>query len=110
MVFLSLFQTCGLICGPLMFLAGIVAVVLCFRATRNPSTGPLRRAVCGSISPLVVGIVGALVGLAVALNANPPGGLQDQHWMALGKVVLSGLTVAAIPMLWCLALLKPRAA
>lgn len=110
MILLKLFDTCGPIVAVVMFLAGIAAVVLCVRASRQPNVLPLRRAVYGSLLPLAVGIAGALFGLVYVLSENPPGGLQNEHWANLGKVVLAGLTVSAMPMLWCLMMLRPRVA
>ena len=110
MVLLKLFDTCGLIVGPLMLAAGIVALVLCIRASQRPGASQLRQAVYASIMPLVIGICGASIGLVLILLSPPPGGIRDDNVAALGKVILAGLTVSAIPMLWCLMLLRPRVA
>ena len=111
MYFLWLFNTAGLIFGPLIVLAGIVALVLCLRATRR-SDSPVskRNALVGSLAPLVVGICGAIFGLIYFLISGPAGGLQNEHLLNLGKVIFAGLVVTGVPLIWSLLLVnRPRA-
>jgi hypothetical protein len=112
MLLLSFFNTAGLIFGPLIVLAGVVALILCFRASWRTTSPQFRRhALIGSLSPFIVGICGALAGLAFMLGSGQAGGIQTEHWRNLGKVCLSGLVVSSIPLLWCLWLFRtPRAA
>lgn len=107
MFFLWLFKTAGWICGPMILLAGIIALVLCVRATRRSDSPASRRnALIGSLTPLAFGICGAIVGLVVFLVSGAPGGLQQEHWLNLGRVVLAGLVVSAIPLIWSLMLFR----
>ena len=107
MFFLWLFQTAGWICGPLIVFTGIIALVLCLRATCRPDSPVLRRnAWIGSLIPLALGICGAIVGLVVFFVSGAPGGLQQEHCLNLGRVVLAGLVVSAVPLLWSLFLLR----
>jgi hypothetical protein len=100
---LSLFDTLGGIFGPLMFLAAIVAIILCLRATLKPAARERRRlALYVAFSPLAVGICAAVVGLAIFL----PGGMNDEQWRNLGKAALAGLVMTAIPLVWCLTLFR----
>ncbi len=102
---LWLFDTCGYIVGPAIIGAGLVAVGLCLRASRRSSTPRTRRfAVVASMSPVVVGLCGAVFGFLVWWTARVP----NAPWLALGKVCLAGLVVAAVPLFWSLLLLRAR--
>jgi hypothetical protein len=106
MIVLELFNTLGLIFGPLVFLVGIVALALCLRATKRPDSSYARRtALFGSLAPFVAGICAVIFGLIYCGIL----GLQV-HWLDLGKACLAGLVVTAIPLLWSLMLFRaPRA-
>jgi hypothetical protein len=112
MFLLWLFNTAGLIFGPLIILAGIVAVISCLRASRRTTSPQSRRnALVGSLLPFIVGIFGAIAGLAFMLTSGQAGGIQTEHWLNLGKVCLAGLVVSSIPLVWCLWLFRtPQAA
>ena len=106
---LWLFDTCGYIFGPAMIIAGVFALFLCLRASR-PSCprSAQRRAVAIALSPALIGLCGALVGLALwAANR-----MAVDPWEACGKVCLAGMAVSAVPLIWSLLLLrgKPGAA
>jgi hypothetical protein len=103
---LALFDTTGFIIGPAMMLAGIVALVLCLRASRQPDSPRAKRvALLVSLLPFALGIFAIPFGLA-AWAASGQGGTPD--WLALGKACLAGLVVTAVPLVWSLLLLRPR--
>jgi len=106
MIILALFNTAGYIFGPIIVIAGVVALTLCLRATlRMDSPHARRTALFGSLSPFAAGICGAIFGFIYCLLL----GQQAVQWLALGKVCLAGLVVSTIPLLWCLALFRrPR--
>jgi hypothetical protein len=100
---LWLFDTCGLITGPAMWLAGLVAVALCVRATRRADSESRRLARWASLAPLAVGVAGVFAGLAFCaashISADPA---------ALLKVTLAGLVVTLPALVWSLSLRRPR--
>jgi hypothetical protein len=107
MGFLSLFNSCGWIFGPAIFLAGLLALGLCLWAsfqTRSRRAGYI--ALAWSASPVLLGVCGALVGLIVVWYAGLV--MNGDVWMALGKVPVAGLVVAAPALLWALILLRLR--
>lgn len=106
MVLMQLFNTLGFVFGPLMLLAGIAALALCFRASgRQESFQRRRQAVMGSFAPLVVGIAAAITGLIMFI----PAGMNDELMRNLGKAVLAGVVVTALPLVWSLWLFRtPR--
>jgi hypothetical protein len=107
MFFLWLFDTAGSIFGPLIVLAGCVALLLCVRATRRTERPSVRKqALYGALTPLALGLCAALVGLALFA----PGGMKDEYWGNLGKVILAGLVVTAVPLVWTLCLMSGRKA
>jgi hypothetical protein len=100
---LWLFDTCGYIVGPAIWLAGLCAVGLCLRASRPSSTRRSRRvALAAAVSPVAVALCGVVFGLVVWWAAHVP----DAPWLALGKVCLAGLVVAGLPLVWALFLLR----
>jgi hypothetical protein len=102
---LWLFDTCGWIFGPAILLAGLCAVALCLRASRRSSSRRGRGvALAAAGSPLAVAVCGAVIGLVVWWAAQVP----EAPWLALGKVCLAGLVVAALPLGWALFLLRGR--
>ncbi|MBA4066099.1 MAG: hypothetical protein C0501_20745 [Isosphaera sp.] len=98
----------GYIFGPLMLLAGAAAVVACVRATRRADRTSARRAVTWSLTPIALGIVGAMVGAAVWWLSDRVAPDRLEVWMRLGYVVLFGVFVAAVPLVWSSALLVRR--
>src|SRR6516225_3612838 len=107
---LALFDTAGYIVGPAIMLAGLLALLLCLRATRQIDSPQARRtALLASFLPLGAGFLGALFGLIWFLCFGPQGGIQMVQWQALGKVCLAGLVVTTFPLLWSLVLFRiPR--
>jgi hypothetical protein len=101
---LWLFDSLGLIFGPLVFLAGITALFLCYRATHRAESGIRKTALIGSLTPFAVGICAAVFG--IILFSGKPGGLQNEEWLSLGKACLAGLVVTAIPLVWSLMLFR----
>jgi hypothetical protein len=100
---LWLFDSCGFIVGPAILLAAVCAVVLCFRASRSSSSRRARRlALAAAVSPVAVAVCGAASGFIVWWSA----GLVESPWVALGKVCLAGLVIAALPVGWALFLLR----
>ncbi len=105
MSILSLFNTCGYIVGPAMWIAGLIALGICLRASLQPRPAPTRRtALAVSLTPLGVGICGALFGLAMVWWAGRLPVMARENWLALGKVCLAGLVVTAPPLAWALVL------
>lgn len=104
---LWLFDTCGLIVGPAMWLAGLVAVGLCVRATRRATAESRRLAVRASLAPFALGVLGVFFGLAVCAVSHVP---ADPA--ALLKVTLAGLLVTLPVLVWALLLrgLRPQVA
>ncbi len=104
---LWLFNTTGYIFGPVILLAGLLALFLCLRASAWARNWPARRAaVAASLLPLAAGVCAALVGLAVWGLAGRPGADQAAAWLALGKASLAGLVVTLIPLAWSAWLLR----
>ena len=110
-VLLWLFSTCGLIFGPAIMLAGLVALGLCLLASRRASPPRSRRnAFFASLLPLVVAVCGALVGLVLWLALGYSSGSPLENGLALGQVCLAGLVVSFLPLLWSVLLLRLRGA
>lgn len=103
-----LFNTLGLIVGPVMLFAVVVALALCLRATlRRDALRFRRQAFYGAFAPFVVGVGGFIWGLVLFL---PAGAMQQVAWLNLGKVVLAGAVVSSVPLVWSLLLMRtPRA-
>ncbi|MBN9119004.1 MAG: hypothetical protein J0I06_07560 [Planctomycetes bacterium] len=99
----------GWIFGPLMMLAGVVAVVMCARATLRSDRVPARRALAWALVPPVLGALGAVFG-AVVWALSGPAADPARARMALVCTVAFGLFVAAVPFLWALVLLQRRPA
>jgi hypothetical protein len=100
-----LFDTCGWIFGPAIILAGLTALGLCLRATLRPASPRAGRlAVATSLSPVALGLCGALIGLALLWYLGEAGNMKAEHWLALGKVILAGLVVAAPSLVWAMTL------
>jgi hypothetical protein len=106
--FVMMLKSPGYIFGPLMLLAGLAALVMCVRATRRPDRTAARRALRWSLLPPVIGVVGALYGVAVGIIY----GFPANAWVAaapyLGCTILFGVFVAIIPALWAFVLLQRR--
>ena len=106
---LSLFDSCGYIFGPAIFLAGAAALGLCLWASFRPGSPRAPRvALAFSLSPVALGIGGALFGLALMWHLGQLGGMKSDNWLSLGKVALAGLVVAAPSLVWALVLLRVR--
>jgi hypothetical protein len=109
MGFLSLFNSCGYVFGPAIFLAGLVALGLCLWASFKSRSGRAGRiALACSLGPVVLGLCGALFGLILLWYLGQLGGMSGENWLYLGKVPLSGLVVAAPSLVWALVLLRLR--
>lgn len=101
---LWLFNTCGFIIGPLMWLAGLIAIGFCIRATRNHDRRSL--AIKVSLAPFAVGILGMIWGLILLQNVQVPN--NSEAWIAIQKVGLAGWVVTTVPLLWALSLRRPE--
>jgi hypothetical protein len=100
----------GFIFGPLMILGGVVAIVMCARATFRPDRASARRALMWSLVPPALGAVGALVGavvFALADRVNKDWATAAQY---LGCTIVFGVFCAFIPFPWSLALIRRRPA
>ncbi|VTT97201.1 unnamed protein product [Gemmataceae bacterium] len=102
---LWLFDTCGLVVAPAMWLAGAVAIALCVRATRRATAEGRRLALRASLAPFAVGVAGVFFGLAYCAANHVP---ADPA--ALLKVTLAGLVVTLPALVWSLSLRRPRVA
>ena len=108
---LWLFNTLGGIFGPFVLLAGVVAVVLCVRAGQRAGTPAVRRAaVWASLMPLAGGVAAMLTGLALWAGGWYPRMEPQTAWLNLGKAVLAGLVVTAVPFVWATTLNRTRRA
>ncbi len=106
MALLWLFDTCGAIIAPLMWLTGLVAIGLCIRAMRRPeSAQPPRIAMKASLLPLAFGLLGAIVGL---MFFQDPRTTLVEASLNMAKVCLAGLVVTAVPFVWSLSLMRSR--
>jgi hypothetical protein len=104
---LALFDTLGLIFGPIMLLSAMFALALCLRASmRTDSPQSRRTALFGSLLPLGVGVCAAVFGACFILVQT--GGVGGVVWPALGKCILAGLVVTLVPLLWTLFLPRPQ--
>lgn len=107
--FVMVLKSPGYVFGPLMLLAGLVAVGMCARATRRPDRAPARRALVWSAVSPALGVVGAIVGAVVwALNGPAPDPALSR--MALFCTFVFGAFCAVVPALWALVLLQRRPA
>jgi hypothetical protein len=103
-----LFDTSGLIFGPAILLAGVVALGLCVWATRRSSPRRTQRlAVTVSFLPLAISMCGALVGAILWWSLAWPESTAATA-RNLGKVCLAGLVVSSVPLVWALLLLRLR--
>jgi hypothetical protein len=106
---LSLFNTTGYIFGPAIVLTGLLALLLCLRASSWARNRPARRvALVASLMPFAAGVCGALIGLAMWWYADKPATDNGAPWFALGKACLAGLVVTAIPLVWSSLLLRAQ--
>jgi hypothetical protein len=106
---LWLFDTLGLIFGPAVFLAGIAALVLCVRATRNTSTARSQRtAMWASFGPFVLGVCAMVVGLVVWVIEARATIDPATAFLNSGKAALAGLVVTLLPLAWALTLRRTR--
>jgi ABC-type spermidine/putrescine transport system permease subunit I len=97
---LYLFNTTGLIFGPLICLSGIFSLYLCFQAARSPSEKFKNRLFLLSFLPFYISLFGSMVGYMVLLNHGGINSIQIENWLALGKCCLAGLAVSSAPLFW----------
>ena len=98
---LFLFNTTGLIFGPLILLSGGFSLFLCFKATRTPNDIKLRRqSLLISFLPFFISLFGAMVGYLILINHGGNRSIQVANWLALGKCCLAGLVVSLFPFSW----------
>lgn len=109
MGFFSLFNSCGWIFGPAIFLAGLVSLGLCgWASLESKSLRASRIAAAVSLSPVALGICGALFGVAFMWSLGELANMKSDNWLYLGKVPVAGLAVAAPSLVWALILLRLR--
>src|SRR4051812_15391662 len=97
---LWLFDTLGLIIGPLMLVALLAALVMCgVASSRTAAPRSRQRALSWAFAPAVVGVLGFLFGIVICL-AN---GIAI-NWLAVAKCILAGAVVTIIPLTWALLL------
>jgi hypothetical protein len=102
---LWLFNSLGWIFGPLVFLAGIYALVLCKWAD---SPQWVRRALICSFVPFVLSVIGAFWGLQMILDAGPQAGDRGMAFYYLGKTCVAGFVVTLPALVWSLLLRRSR--
>ena len=89
--------------GPLILLAGVLALGMCVWATLRPS----RRAVWWALAPAAIGLMAAALGsVRWALWHAGAGVLWYQVGPALAYTALFGLLVSAVPWAWAVALAR----
>jgi drug/metabolite transporter (DMT)-like permease len=108
--FKMMVQSPGYIFGPLMLALGVVAVVLCARATRRGDRPSAWRAAYWSLSPIAAGLVGAVVGAVVWAATGQQAADRSVPMMHLAYTVLFGGFVALLPLLWSATLFWTRPA
>ena len=102
-IFFSLFNTTGYVFGSAIMVAGLLALGLCLRASLKSRPARAERlALAFSLSPLAIGVCGAVFGLAMLLSAGQLGGAGRETWLALGTVCLAGLVITVPPLTWSL--------
>ena len=107
---LFLFNTTGLIFGPLILLSGGFSLFLCFKSSKSPNNTKLRRQLLLiSFLPFFISLFGALVGFVILINHAGNRGIQVDNWLALGKCCLAGLVVSLFPLSWSIFLTYRRA-
>lgn len=106
-IFVLLLQAPGYIFGPLMMLAGFVAVVMCVWATFRTDRGSARRALMWSAVPPVLGVLGVIFG-AIVWALNGPASDPARARLALFLTIVFGVFCALVPALWALVLVQRR--
>jgi hypothetical protein len=106
--FVLVVQSPGYIFGPLMMLAGLVALGMCARATLRPERLAARQSLVWSLLPTALGVVGAVVGAIVWALAGPAAPAAATAFASLGCTILFGAFITVIPAIWSLALLRRR--
>lgn len=103
---LFLFNTTGLIFGPLILLSGGFSLFICFKATRSRNDIKLRRqSLLISFLPFFISLLGAMIGYLILINYGGNRGIQVANWLALGKCCLAGLIVSLLPLSWSIYLI-----
>jgi hypothetical protein len=108
MGFLSdLVSSPGVIFGPLMLLAGVVAGGMSARATLRPSYRAAHRAVWWSLVPAAIGLMAAVFGgVRWTFLYGPAVSPWSQTWPVLGYTALFGAAVSVVPLAWAAALAR----
>ena len=103
---LFLFNTTGLIFGPLILLSGGFSLFIFFKATRSRNDIKLRRqSLLISFLPFFISLLGAMIGYLILINYGGNRGIQVANWLALGKCCLAGLIVSLLPLSWSIYLI-----
>ncbi len=107
---LFLFNTTGLIFGPLILLSGGFSLFQCFRATRSPNDIKLRhQLLLTSFLPFFISLFGAMIGYLVLINHGGNRSIEFANWVALGKCAIAGLIISLFPFSWSIFITYRRA-
>jgi hypothetical protein len=101
-----LFNTTGMIFGPIILALGWIALVLCVWATLMRTWKTCRAALVAALLPFLAGVYCALVGYLGWWRSNEQAANLSEIWLALGKACLAGLVVTVVPLVWSWLLLR----
>ena len=106
----DLIRSPGYIFGPGMLLAGLIALIICLRASWSRQSFDPRRSFIWSAAPLMIGIMGAMIGCILAVieieswpaaeKGPVPEWALERARMHLGFTILFGLFVSSVPLVW----------
>ena len=99
-IIIEMIRSSGWMFGGAMLLAGLVALVLCARASWIRTDPARRAALIASITPLVLSFIGVLYGTVLLWHLSQDGLDVADDWPRLGFIVLFGMTISYVPLLW----------
>ena len=97
----EMIRSSGWLFGGAMLLSGLVALILCARASWGVRAARARRAaMIASLVPLLLAFIAVPVGAVFMWRASQRGLDVSDDWRYLGYIILYGLAFSAVPMLW----------
>lgn len=105
---LTVFKSAGWLFGPLMLLGGLVALVVCVRATVRGDRASALRALRWALVPPALGAIGACYGGSIWAFSGVVVADPARAWMALFCTIVFGVFAATPAALWATALLLRR--